>query len=177
MSGADKLARKKLEDRKEEILQIAIRIFAENGFYKATTALIAKEAGVTQPYLFHFYKSKEELFLAVLDKGTSIIHDAFLKVEGEGHQIMEQMGMAFQTLMETNRDELLLTMFAFVTPEPAIRIFAHDNHMKIYLMIREKFEKAGIENAAIEAKQFIGIGLMISMAEILNEPRLSHDNQ
>ncbi|WP_370621864.1 TetR/AcrR family transcriptional regulator [Bacillus sp. JCM 19034] len=44
------------EDKKEVIIEKAVAVFAENGYYKATTAMVAKEAGVTQPMCFIFSK-------------------------------------------------------------------------------------------------------------------------
>lgn len=47
------------EDKKEIIIENAVGVFAERGYYKATTAMVAKAAGVTQPYVFHFLKTRK----------------------------------------------------------------------------------------------------------------------
>jgi AcrR family transcriptional regulator len=44
--------RKSAEERREEILAIAIEHFAAPGFRGTSTAVIAREAGISQPYLF-----------------------------------------------------------------------------------------------------------------------------
>ncbi|PGN38012.1 TetR family transcriptional regulator, partial [Bacillus cereus] len=52
------------ENRKEEILEAGLEVFAEKGYYNTTTALIAEKVGVSQPYIFRFFRTKEELFVA-----------------------------------------------------------------------------------------------------------------
>lgn len=42
-------------NRKEQIIDKAVGLFAELGYYKTTTAMVAKAVGVTQPYVFHFF--------------------------------------------------------------------------------------------------------------------------
>ncbi|MCQ2168302.1 MAG: TetR/AcrR family transcriptional regulator [Bacteroidales bacterium] len=57
----------KKENKESEILQAAERLFAEKGFKGATTTLIASEAGVTHAMLHYYFRTKEHIFLKVLD--------------------------------------------------------------------------------------------------------------
>lgn len=52
-------------DKKEEILKSALKLFVEYGFHATPTSKIAKEAGVANGTLFHYYKTKEDLILAL----------------------------------------------------------------------------------------------------------------
>ena len=52
-------------DKKEEILKTALKLFVEFGFHATPTSKIAKEAGVANGTLFHYYKTKDELILAL----------------------------------------------------------------------------------------------------------------
>ena len=58
------MARKSAEVRREEIVGIALRHFAEGGYHGTSTEAIAREAGISQPYLFRLFRTKRELFLA-----------------------------------------------------------------------------------------------------------------
>lgn len=49
------------------ILEVAARLFAEQGFEGASTAAIAKLAGVTQPLVHYYFQSKERLWRATVD--------------------------------------------------------------------------------------------------------------
>lgn len=52
-------------DKKEEILKSALKLFVQFGFHATPTSKIAKEAGVANGTLFHYYKTKEDLILAL----------------------------------------------------------------------------------------------------------------
>jgi AcrR family transcriptional regulator len=67
--------------RKEQIMHHAAALFASQGFYKTTTAHVAEAVGVTQPYVFHFFKTKEQLYIAVLDRAFHRMQHAFASVQ------------------------------------------------------------------------------------------------
>src|SRR5262245_34073853 len=52
---------------RQQILAAAAREFGAKGFHGATTAGIARAAGVTQPLVHHHFESKQGLWEAVLD--------------------------------------------------------------------------------------------------------------
>ena len=53
--------------RKESILQAATLLFSENGFRHTSTEEIANMTGVAEGTIFYHFKSKDGLFLAILD--------------------------------------------------------------------------------------------------------------
>lgn len=58
---------KVVEDRREQIIDAAVRVFAQKGFDKATNKDIAHEAGITAGLIYHYFKNKEELLKAALE--------------------------------------------------------------------------------------------------------------
>lgn len=50
-----------MSDKRNQILETALKLFVENGFHATPTSKIAKEAGVATGTLFHYFKTKEEL--------------------------------------------------------------------------------------------------------------------
>jgi AcrR family transcriptional regulator len=61
--------------RREQLLDTAADLFAERGYSKTTTAVLAKAAGVTEPIIYRHFKSKRELFIALIDRtGENTIH-------------------------------------------------------------------------------------------------------
>ncbi len=63
-------------DKRQRIIDAAVNLFSEKGYHGATTALISKEAGVSQGLLFHYFRDKEDLF-------TSIVKDKYNTFTGE----------------------------------------------------------------------------------------------
>lgn len=57
----------KKDNKEQEILLAAEKLFAEKGFKGATTSLIAAEAGVTHAMLHYYFRTKEQIFLKVCD--------------------------------------------------------------------------------------------------------------
>ena len=58
----------RLHDSRDEILKAAINLFANRGFHETSMAEVARAAGVSKALIFWHFKSKEELFVAVLGK-------------------------------------------------------------------------------------------------------------
>lgn len=54
--------------RKEQLLDTAATLFAERGYAGATTAELAKAAGVTEPIIYRHFSSKKDLFVALIDR-------------------------------------------------------------------------------------------------------------
>ena len=47
---------------KEDILQIALKHFANKGYENTTLEDIAKEIDITKPAIYYYFKNKEELY-------------------------------------------------------------------------------------------------------------------
>lgn len=65
--GREDVRERPSDDARERILAVAAREFADKGYDGATTAAIAKAAGVTQPLVHYYFASKELLWKAAVD--------------------------------------------------------------------------------------------------------------
>jgi AcrR family transcriptional regulator len=64
MAASDVTRRKSAAERREEIVHIAIGHFALGGYNGTSTEAVARDAGISQPYLFRLFRTKRGLFLA-----------------------------------------------------------------------------------------------------------------
>jgi AcrR family transcriptional regulator len=55
------------EDRRAAILDAAFRLFSERGFHGTTTRALAEAVGVTEPVLYEHFKSKRDLYAAIVE--------------------------------------------------------------------------------------------------------------
>lgn len=55
------------EERRLQILRVAVRLFSQQGFRGTTTKKIAQAAGVSEAMVFRHFATKEELYAAILD--------------------------------------------------------------------------------------------------------------
>lgn len=60
------------EERRQQILDTALRLFAERGFEKTTIKDLAVAMGVAQGLVYHYFRSKDELLFAILEEGTFV---------------------------------------------------------------------------------------------------------
>ena len=58
---------KVVEDRREQIIDAAMRVFAQKGYSNATNKDIAREAGITPGLIYYYFESKEALLYAILE--------------------------------------------------------------------------------------------------------------
>ncbi|WP_017154467.1 TetR/AcrR family transcriptional regulator [Bacillus bingmayongensis] len=57
-------------ETKNNLIDAALVVFSKKGYAASTTKDIAKEAGVTDGLIYHYFKSKEDLLWAIIDKHT-----------------------------------------------------------------------------------------------------------
>jgi AcrR family transcriptional regulator len=70
-------------DKKDHILDVAERVFSENGFDGASTRMISGEAGVNMAMLNYYFGSKEGLLLAVISRKVSGFKDLLVNISGD----------------------------------------------------------------------------------------------
>ena len=63
--------------RRDAIVAAALRVFAQGSYGGATTAQIAREAGVSEPILYRHFASKRDLYFACLEEAWSQLRTAF----------------------------------------------------------------------------------------------------
>ncbi len=80
------------EERKAELLAAALAVFAELGFERATLQDVADRAGVTKGALYHYFDSKNELFIELV---RARVHDLVAaldaRVTGDAGVTREQL--------------------------------------------------------------------------------------
>lgn len=54
--------------RREQLLDHAAELFSKHGYARATTAQLARAAGVTEPIIYRHFKSKRDLFIALIER-------------------------------------------------------------------------------------------------------------
>jgi AcrR family transcriptional regulator len=106
--------RKTAEERREEILDAAMAVFAEHGLHGASTDEIAQRAGISQPYVFRLFGTKKELYRAVIARCFRQTLELFQRAaEGKrGDEALDAIGEAYGELLKTDRVYLRAQMQA-----------------------------------------------------------------
>ena len=106
--------RKTAEERREEILAVALEEFSKHGLDGTSTDTIARRAGISQPYLFRLFGTKKELYLEsvrrCLSETLSLFQDAAAGKTGE--DALSAIGDAYAGLLK-DRTRLRAQMQAY----------------------------------------------------------------
>ncbi|MBC8527237.1 MAG: TetR/AcrR family transcriptional regulator [Candidatus Cloacimonetes bacterium] len=63
------------EKSRNQIIEKALEIFAEHGYYKTSIEMIAKAAGISKGLIYNYFKSKDELLEIVLMQGFNFFDE------------------------------------------------------------------------------------------------------
>jgi AcrR family transcriptional regulator len=122
--------RKTAEERREDVLVVALEEFGEHGFHGTSTDNIARKAGVSQPYLFRLFGTKKELYLEVvrrcLRETLELFQDASAGKTGE--EALDAIGKAYVDLLR-DRTRLRAQMQAYADcDDPDVRDVVRDGY-------------------------------------------------
>lgn len=86
---------------REKIIEAARCVFSKIGFRKATMVDIAKSLYKAKSSLYHYFKSKEEILRAVVEKEGEIFREKLLEVLKSTDNPMEKLILYTKTRMKT----------------------------------------------------------------------------
>ena len=159
------MTRRSAADRREEIVGIAFRHFGADGYHGTSTEAIAREAGISQPYLFRLFKTKRELFLTCSDVSNARILETFraAAAAAEPGMAVEAMGAAYVELLD-DRDRLLFQMQSYAAcSDPVIRDRVRAGYGDI---VREVTRLSGA--APEKVWQFFAHGMLLTVLAMLD---------
>ncbi|MCA1055803.1 TetR/AcrR family transcriptional regulator [Rossellomorea aquimaris] len=77
-------------EKEDRIIKAATKVFAENGYQRASTNAIVKEAGVSKGILFHYFNSKKELYLTLYEDLSELFAEKiYNQLDSEERDIFE----------------------------------------------------------------------------------------
>lgn len=82
---------KEPEERRQEILENAIRVFARKGYDKTSISDIAKEMNISQGLCYRYFASKEEIYDVALDMYAEDIVTKHIQEWDASHKTIEQL--------------------------------------------------------------------------------------
>ncbi|HEV2874315.1 MAG TPA: TetR/AcrR family transcriptional regulator [Thermoleophilaceae bacterium] len=156
------------EERREQVVDAAVKEFAANGFHATSTGAIAKRAGISQPYIYALFPNKHELFLAVHRHVVDRIRRAFLEAARGGADPQERltsMGHAYVELL-ADRDEILVQMQAHAAAgDPALREPVRQEFLRLTEDVRRM---SGASDEDVVA--FMSKGMLLNVVAALELP-------
>ena len=91
--------------RREQILDVALDVFAASGFHGASMNDVAEAAGVTKPVLYQHFDSKRDLYKALLDEVGNRLLDSIAKATAEATDGKSQTELGFRAYFRWVSDD------------------------------------------------------------------------
>ncbi|NRD79956.1 TetR/AcrR family transcriptional regulator [Bacillus sp. BRMEA1] len=161
-------------NRRDEIISAAIEVFAQEGYYRTSTAKVAEKANISQPYIFKFFSSKELLLEAALKVSWNRIQTSFLQVieSASPRNLEENLIAAYTEIMKNNENEILLQMQAQTIREENIIKVMQEELMKVHSIVLNAFKTSGITNPSERTLLFLARGMLCNISLSLQLPQL-----
>jgi AcrR family transcriptional regulator len=162
--------RKTAEERRGEIIAIAIRQFALGGYNGTSTEAIARDGGISQPYLFRLFKTKRELFLACCDAQHERLRETFSRAaSGQAPaDVIPAMGKAYVDLL-ADRHALLFQMQSYAAcADPVIQAHVRERYGELVKLV---IRASGA--APEEVWQFFSHGMLLNVIASLDLPAIA----
>jgi AcrR family transcriptional regulator len=156
------------EERREEVLVAAEKVFAARGIHATPTLEVAKAAGISQAYLFRLFPTKSDLAIALVQRCNERIRSTFAaaaaRAKAAGEDVLHAMGQAYVELIG-DRDLLLVQLHAYAAAVsmPEIRDAMRDE-------FRALSELVARESGASpdEVRSFFAQGMLLNVLGALD---------
>ena len=160
-------------ERRQALVDAALRVFMARSYRGATTAEIAREAGISEPILYRHFPSKRDLYFACLDRAWAGLRELWEEaIEVNPDQPFSAMARCYFDLKE--RKLLLAELWmqavteAAEDPEIRRRLRGHmrEVHKFVAGTIRGGQERGGIvqeRDPEAEAWIFVAMGLLATV--------------
>jgi AcrR family transcriptional regulator len=158
--------RRSAEERREEIVEVALRHFAEGGYHGTSTEAIAREAGISQPYLFRLFRTKRELFLACAERCYTGVAAVFAEAVAGAtpEERMHAMGRAYVERLLPDRHALLFQLQGYAAAgDPEIQAAVRRGFNEL---VRTVAELSGVPES--ELWPFFADGMLLNVVAALD---------
>ena len=145
-------------DKRGAILRAAICIFANNGYFNAKVADIAREAGVADCTVYLYFKSKEEILHSIFDRSMEeAIADVRAQLEGitDSREKLRRIALLHLERLGADRDLAVVFQVELRGSTKFMEEFSAAGFAEYLGLIRatiEEGQQAGVFRAELNAK-------------------------
>ena len=160
-------------ERRELILDAAVEEYGRTGMHEVSTEIIADRAGVSQPYLFRLFGTKNDLIVAAIRHHTEHVREAFRDaVHNRGESTpLEAMGVAYFQMLTHDPNSLRCQLHTWAAAsDPLIGPVARETYLQILDDIRTL---SGEDHETVIA--FLSHGMLLTVAAALDIPEIYND--
>ena len=157
------------DERREELLTVAIEEFGVTGYHGTSTEVIAERAGISQPYIFRLYGTKKDLFLACIDRcfdrTIEVFREAVEHPPPDCDTARQAMGRAYIEMLGARELVLFQHQIYAAAEVPEVRAAARRRFAELAQAIEEL---GGLDER--ERIMFMGQGMLLNVIASLRFP-------
>lgn len=136
-----------VEARRTQILLGAAQVFAEKGYYKATTREIAKSAGVSEGTIYNYFENKRELLFALIELiGTQSLKTVFLEHQADDPRDFLKAILLDRYRLLHDRGSIMAPIVAEVFTDAELRQEVYQKILMPLISFVERYIQHGIES-------------------------------
>lgn len=165
------------DERRNQILRVAIKLFSQRGFSGTTTKEIARAAGVSEAMVFRHFATKSELYSAILDHKAceggldnpfELVSEAMSK--GDDYAVFHNLMLNALDHHEKDPEFMRLLMHSALEGHELADMFVAQNIVPLYDFLSEYIARRQKENAIrseikprVVVRAFVGMMIHQSM--------------
>jgi AcrR family transcriptional regulator len=134
------------EERRRQILDAAVDVFARLGFAAAGTADIAAAAGIGEPTIYRYFSNKRDVYIAAIRQASDEILEHWQRIADEAPDALtalQQLGIWYFERLQ-NHPELLLLRSRSIgeSPDEEIVAVVRGEYLRVVAFVEESFSRA-----------------------------------
>lgn len=123
------------ESKRQQILQVCIEEFVENGYKNASTNTIVNRLGISKGVLFLYFKNKKSLYLYLVEYISKILTEVYLNKFRDGLatvDVFDNIGEFYKTELQAHPELLLFMLDAFLNAPDELRGEVEESHERAH---------------------------------------------
>ncbi len=136
------------EDRREQIIEVAVRLFSQRGFRGTTTKEIAVAAGVNEAIIFRHFSTKSELYAAIIDRkansaAVKALRSALAEAieQSDDRRVFETLAFHMLEFHERDDTAMRLLLYSALEGHELAEMITRNHILKTHQQLAEYVKK------------------------------------
>lgn len=146
-------------DKYHRILEAAVKVFAEQGFYQSTISQIAREAGVADGTIYLYFKNKDDILVQFFNYKTKQVFDSFREEVNKADNSFDKLrNLIRRHLEEFQNDRNMAVLYQAETHQNSRLVEEQIKEMsKLYLDIVSEIVERGQDEGSVRKDLYVGL--------------------
>lgn len=160
------------KEKRSQIMDAALELFANEGYHNTSISKIAQKAGISKGLMYNYFKSKEELVSSIIDNGIEVLEELF-DPNNDGVLTADEFDFFVNRYFDVLVENLSYWKLYFgIMMQPIVFDMVREKYNKIIegtlALLVKYYKKQGVEDPESEAILFGALMDGISINYILN---------